>query len=191
MTAFAAELGARAVDTDQEERFLAFVNAHQDRAVRVAWRLLGGDEAAAEDVAQEAFFKAYRALGRFREDASLATWFYRILVNQTRKHRRWRAVRDRWSTLFGREEPGSDPAASPDPILRHRIAAALERLPQGQREAFVLVYLEGFTLSEAAQQQGKALGTVKSHLHRALAKLRADLEDLREPDQEKRQGLRK
>jgi RNA polymerase sigma-70 factor (ECF subfamily) len=51
------------------------VNDHRDRALRIAWRLLGRDAAAAEDVAQEAFVRAYRGLGSFRGEAELATWF--------------------------------------------------------------------------------------------------------------------
>ena len=56
---------------------------------------------------------------------------------------------------------------------------ALTRLTRAQREVFVLVHLEGFTLSQAAEISGKALGTLKSHLHRALASLREQLGDLR------------
>ena len=66
---------------DLEQRFDAFVNEERDRALRIAWRLLGGDAAAAEDVAQEAFVRAYRGLAGFRGEAELATWFRRILVN--------------------------------------------------------------------------------------------------------------
>jgi RNA polymerase sigma-70 factor (ECF subfamily) len=179
--------GAEAVESqiaaaDLERRFTAFVATHRDRARRVAWRLVGGDEAAAEDVAQEAFVKAYRALGRFREDSKLETWFYRILVRQAHNHRRWRAVRQRWSG--GSAEDLADPSAavSGDPGLRRRIAEALGRLTRRQREAFILVHLEGFTVSESAALLGKPTGTVKSHLHRALRALRAELAELQDSD---------
>ena len=74
----------------------------------------------------------------------------------------------------------ADPAAAPpgDPVLRARIASALERLSRRQREAFVLVHMEGFTLRETAELLGRAEGTVKSHLHRALRTLREELEDV-------------
>ena len=71
-----------AVALELEQRFHLFVASHRERARRLAWRLVGGDDAAAEDVVQEAFIKAYRALGQFREEASLATWFYRIVVRR-------------------------------------------------------------------------------------------------------------
>ena len=77
-----------ATDADREARFVAFVAEHRDRAVGLAWRLLSGDGAAAEDVAQEAFVRAYRALGGFREESRLSH-VYRILVNEVQRHRRW------------------------------------------------------------------------------------------------------
>jgi RNA polymerase sigma-70 factor (ECF subfamily) len=161
-----------------ERRFTAFVASHRDRARRLAWRLVGGDAAAAEDVAQEAFVKAYRALGRFREDSTLETWFYRILVRQAHNHRRWRAVRQPWSGSSDEDPVDPSSLVSSDPILRRRIAEALGRLSRRQREAFILVHLEGFTVSESAALLGKPTGTVKSHLHRALEALRAELADL-------------
>jgi RNA polymerase sigma-70 factor (ECF subfamily) len=163
----------------REERFAAFVVSHRDRARRLAWRLVGGDEGAAEDVCQDAFVKAYRALDRFRGDSSIETWFYRILVRQAHNHRRWRAVRERWGAVTDAEPRDPSPVGQGDPGLRRRIAEALSQLTRRQREAFVLVHLEGFTVSECAALLGKPTGTVKSHLHRALKSLRSELSDLR------------
>jgi RNA polymerase sigma-70 factor (ECF subfamily) len=163
---------------DREARFRAFVGTHRARAVSLAWRLLGGDGEAAEDVAQQAFLKAWRALPRFREEAALSTWFFRILVRQAAAHRRWRLGFWRKRDALGREPRPEAAEAHADEGLRRRIAAALEKLSRGQREVFVLVHLEGFTVSEAAEVLDLAPGTVKSHLHRALAALRADLADL-------------
>ena len=165
---------------DLEQRFDAFVNGHRDRALRIAWRLLGGDAAAAEDVAQEAFVRAYRGLGSFRGEAELATWFHRILVNEVRRHQRWSGLRRAMHTGDREADTVPDPnsAARPDPALRRRIGAAIAALPRGQREAFVLVHLEGLTLVEAASVTGRAVGTMKSHLHRALESLRDRLADL-------------
>jgi len=174
----AAALGGTAAAGDLERRFAAFVGTHVERARRLAWRLVGGDEAAAEDVAQEAFVRAWRGLGRFRDEAKLVTWFYRILVRQAANHRRWRAVRSLWSGTAAEDAADPSPRAAGDPVLRRRIGAALERLTRGQREVFVLIHLEGFTISETAALLGKAEGTVKSHLHRALCSLREQLADL-------------
>ena len=157
--------------------FEAFVARHRDRAVALAWRLCGGDAAAAEDVAQEAFVRAHRALASFRSEAALSTWFTRILVNEARRHQRWRWLRDRFAGPLPAEPPA--PAAAPgDPLLRERVARALARLPRAQREAFVLVHLEGLAIREAALVAGRAPGTIKAHLHRAHVALRARLADL-------------
>jgi RNA polymerase sigma-70 factor (ECF subfamily) len=131
-------------------------------------------------VVQEAFVKAYRALGRFREEASLATWFYRIVVRQAHNYRRWRAVRETWHGIWQGNALDSTPQEPGDPLLRRRIAEALERLSRSQKDAFVLVHLEGFTVRETAELLGKSDGTVKSHLHRALRTLRHELADLTE-----------
>lgn len=165
----------------REARFAAFVDAHRARAVSTAWRLVGGDAAAAEDVAQDAFVKAWKALPKFRDDARLSTWFYRILVRTASNHRRWKGVRDKWRAFTGDEVPDV-PTETPsrDQGLQRRIAEALDGLSKGQREVFVLVHLEGFTVKEAAEVLGKAQGTLKSHLHRALKSLRRELKDLME-----------
>jgi len=159
--------------------FDAFVGTYRDRAVRLAFRLLRGDAAAAEDVTQNALLRAHRALANFRQEASLDTWFYRILVREVYRHRRWQAVRRMWSAEITEAREPVDERPSGDPGLRRRIAKALEQLTAAQREAFVLVHLEGFSISETAAILGKATGTVKSHLHRALESMRSDLADLR------------
>jgi RNA polymerase sigma-70 factor (ECF subfamily) len=187
MVAGSAAVESSAAALDLEERFAAFVTTHRDRARRLAWRLVGGDDAAADDVAQEAFVKAYRALGRFREESKLETWFYRILVRQASSYRRWRAVRQRWSGGSRDEVADPTPEVPGDPGLRRRIGAALGRLTGRQREAFILVHLEGFTVRESAKLLGKPTGTVKSHLHRALQTLRAELADLQDFDGGRRQ----
>ncbi len=100
------------------------------------------------------------------------------MVRQAANHRRWRAVRERWTAAQPTEPADPRPEPSGDPALRRRIACALDRLSRGQREVFVLVHLEGFTVRECSEVLGKPEGTVKSHLHRALAKLRQELGDL-------------
>lgn len=179
----AESVAAQSDQTALEQRFSLFVGSHRERARRLAWRLVGGDEGAADDVTQEAFIKAYQGLGKFRQEASLDTWFYRILVRQAHNYRRWRSVRDTWGSLWSQEEADkSVPVESQygDPSLRRRINQALENLTRSQREAFILVHMEGFTVRECAELLGKPTGTVKSHIHRALTGLRTELVDLQE-----------
>ncbi len=169
----------RAPGADLEERFCEFVESYRARAIRLTWRLVGGDAAAAEDVVQEAFVKAHAALGRFRGEAQLSTWFYRILVRQAHDHRRRMASRSRVVDLLRARRPAAEVTPSmADPPARRLILAAMNQLSAGQREVFVLVHLEGFTVRETAQMLGKSPGTVKSHLHRALASLRSELADV-------------
>lgn len=160
---------------DHEERFARFVALHRERSLRLAWRLVGGDAAAAEDVVQDALVSAYRALDGFRGEASLDTWFYRILVRRATSHLRWRGVRRRFASDEDPDGVVAAEAPRSDPWLRRQIRQALDALPHGQRSAFVLVHLEGFSVREAAAILGRAEGTVKSHLHRGLTKLRAQL----------------
>ena len=159
--------------------FEVFVRENATRAHRLAWRLLGGDDAAASDVVQEAFIKAHKGLHKFRGEASPDTWFFRIVVNQARSHQR-KAWFSRWVGLDGevaeqlvpneqRNPPPSDPG------LRKRIVDAVRGLSPGQRQAFVLVHLEGQTVREAAQIMRVSEGTAKKHLHRALVRLRQTL----------------
>ncbi len=159
------------------QRFETFVSSHRVRAHRLAWRLVGGD-AQAEDVVQEAFVKAYRALDRFRDDSNLSTWFYRILVNEAHRFNRWRGVRERWHALWAAEPDAVHADTHGDPAVRDRIANALDRLSRSQREVFILIHLEGMTIRDTAEVLEKAEGTVKSHLHRALQVLRKELSDL-------------
>ena len=162
----------------EEETFRIFVDRSSARALRVAWRLVGGDASEAEEVVQEAFLAAWKALPHFRGEASLDTWFFRILVRRAHNHRRWRSIRTLWSDpkKIDPEDPTSECQA--DPLLRVRINKALNQLSQRQREVFILVHMDGFTVREAADILGLRPGSIKSHLHRALCHLRTELNDL-------------
>ncbi len=193
MKIFTGEEAKRiAAEAKPDERtsdvFWVLVKRERDRAFSVAYHMTG-DREAAKDIAQEAFCRAFRALPRFRGgEARVSTWFFRILVNQVKNHRRKQCLRERWRYWLGGEAKDGEPELpSDDPLpdnlasdsqLRRRIAQALERLSPGQRAAFSLVHLEEMTVVEAAEVLGISPGTLKSHLHRALEKLRRDLSDL-------------
>lgn len=169
-----------------EDEFAAFFSANVDRAHRLAWRLLGGDDTAAEDVVQDAFVRAFRSLSSFRGESTIETWFYRILVRTAQNQTRWQWIR--WRRSAPEVAPEDQPAVEPsgDSFLRRRLRDAVARLSRSQRDAFILVHLEGFTVKDSATLLGKAEGTVKSHLHRALSKLRAELDDVGRDEREQR-----
>ncbi len=165
---------------DRHTAFRQFVDSEQRGAVALAFRLLGPQRHNAEDIAQKAFLKAWSGLHRFRNEAQVRTWFHRIVVNEVRSFQRWQNLRRRlWAPADAGERVGEDETWG-DFALRARINGAMDRLSPPQREAFVLVRLEGLTVEETATVTGRAAGTIKSHLHRALKHLRAELADVYE-----------
>lgn len=160
--------------------FNALVERHQDAAYGLALRMLR-DPAAAEDVTQEAFLSAYRALAQFR-GGNVRSWVLTIVANGARDTLRSPARRR--TTSLERHLEGTDPGgswASADPLPERAaeqaetariVRAAVARLPDDQRLLVGLVDLEGLDYEEAAAVAGVALGTVKSRLFRARAHLR-------------------
>jgi RNA polymerase sigma-70 factor (ECF subfamily) len=138
------------------------------------------DPAAAEDCAQEAFFNAWRALGRFETRSSFGTWLHRIAVNAVLNRRRKAAAQAELPPLPA--EAGEEPDTVPEeftldtPVEVHEIEAAVGTLPDGARDALVLCGIYGYSHGEASQMLGIAEGTCKAQLHRARALLRARLE---------------
>jgi RNA polymerase sigma-70 factor (ECF subfamily) len=161
-----------------DEAFTQFVAAHGAMARRVAWRLMGGDGAAAEDVVQNAFVKAHAKFETVLQEGAREAWFRQVVVREALNQLRWLGVRRRVAQLAGFDDR-AQPAPMRDGGAVARIERAVAALSPQQRAIFVLVHLEEQTVAEAAAQLGIAEGTAKSHLHRALTSLRTQLEDLR------------
>jgi RNA polymerase sigma-70 factor, ECF subfamily len=148
-------------------------------AYGLAYRILR-DRTLAEDAVQEGFMTAWRTADRFLpERAKASTWLltlvHRRAVDLVRREDRRRA-----EPLDDSFDPPADASAEDDAWLRferERIQAALRRLPDQQREALELAYYGGLTQSELAERLGVPLGTVKSRMFAALAKLRELLEE--------------
>jgi RNA polymerase sigma-70 factor (ECF subfamily) len=161
---------------DDATAFVDLVRRH-DRALRaLAWRLLG-DRDRMDDVLQEAYVKAFRALPTFRgdADASPGTWLYRITYNacMDELRRQRRVVLLPLDDAIGRPDPAGDVG---DRVVRsQRLAAAIDALPPDHRAAVLLVDGEGFDYASAADVLGIPEGTVRSRLSRARARLRAAL----------------
>lgn len=140
------------------------------RRVYAVVRRIAGDEAQAEDWAQEAWVRALRALPGFRGDSMFSTWLHRIAVNSALHARRSRERRT------AREAPLDDSfparAAGGDALLKLRLERAMERLPEGMRRVLVLHDVEGYTHEEIGEMLGIAPGTCKSQLFKARARMR-------------------
>jgi RNA polymerase sigma factor (sigma-70 family) len=167
---------AQAGDIDA---YAALVQRYQAMAIGLA-AVVTRDPANAEDVAQEAFIKAYSALGRFRPGASFRAWLVRIVVNEARDARataRRRAVLD--ARVQGDSSRVTAAASAEDMAIANEQHGALLKILDRQREddRAVLMYRYFLDLSEAEMAEALACspGTVKSRLSRALARLRQDL----------------
>lgn len=160
-----------ALDPDE---FWSLVRPH-DRTLRaLAYRLVG-DRDLMDDVLQEAYFKAFRALPSLRGREAVGTWLYRIVYNASmdQLRKRGRVVPTALEVLEDRPDPAPDPgdiAAG-----RRDLAEALDRLPPHMRAAVLLVDAEGLSYEEAAAVIGVPPGTVASRLSRARAELRRAL----------------
>ncbi|TSA08106.1 MAG: RNA polymerase sigma factor [Deltaproteobacteria bacterium] len=174
---------------DTYKNFGEFVAKYQKRAFFIAFDLVNDIEDA-RDLSQEAFARAYERLGQFRDESSLYTWFYRILVNlcmdfRRRKRRWWKIFQPEGDT---REDPRNSlaekPAFTPGPAERYdqkelsqKVRKALDVLTAKQKAVFILKNYHGMPIKEIATILKIAEGTVKSHLFRAVRELQIRLKD--------------
>ena len=162
----------RAAQRGSAEAAEELFRRHWPAAHRTAW-LVVGDAAAAEDIAQEAFLAALRALHRFDRRRPLAPWLHRIVVNRAIDFARARALR-RETAPEAAGEPG---AADPEAGLGDELLDALAALGPQVRAVVVLRHLLGYTPGEIAAMLGVPRGTVNSRLRRGLDALADVLDD--------------
>jgi RNA polymerase sigma-70 factor (ECF subfamily) len=174
--------------TDLDGTFEALVLAHQDRLYSIALRTLG-NPADAEEAAQDAFVRAYRALGGYDRERiaalRLRSWLATIVLNLCRS-RRSKAAGDRSALSLDvgvplDAAPRTPAASGPASVVERRAdreawAELLLTLPPVQREAVVLRHVDGLSYPDLALALGKPEGTVKAQVHRGLAQLRAAYE---------------
>jgi RNA polymerase sigma-70 factor (ECF subfamily) len=179
----------RRARTGELTAFNALVLRYQDAAYSLALRFLGSPQAA-EDVTQEAFLRAYRNIGRLRDDR-FRPWLLTIVANAARDELRRQQRRPQRSLDAARldsEMPAIDPAdPGPSPEdqtlsseLRGEIERALRELPDDWRLVVVLSDIQGLSYEEVAAATRVPLGTVKSRLSRARGRLRDVLRANRE-----------
>ena len=150
----------------------ALYHRFKRRVYALAVRIVGPVDA--EEVAQEAFIRIFRGLTKFRGDAALATWIYRLAVNAALSHRARRGNNPQAEVGIGDDvdtQVSIEPVHS-DAVLRTRIERALARLPVGYRTVIVLHDIEGLEHEEVARILDCHVGTSKSQLHKARARLR-------------------
>lgn len=166
----------RAAQGGSVDAFAALVRLHQRRAYAVARAVVLAHEDA-EDVVQDAFLHAHKALDRFLPGQPFGAWLYRIVTNAALDLVRWKKVR------AAEPLPETLPVAFRDPgeadELRRRLAQGLAKLGERQRAVIVLHDVEGFTHGEIGGMLGIPEGTARSDLHHARAALRRALKDLR------------
>jgi RNA polymerase sigma-70 factor (ECF subfamily) len=180
-----SDLVARAAAGDAAA-FHALVERHRAMVYRVAWQFAGNHHDA-EDIAQDVFIKVYRSLDRFRYDAQLTSWLYRIVMNACIDHKRRQSPAG-WAPFTEEAElqMANTPTDTPGPEeqayggqLGEVLEAEIARLPPGQRLVFTMRHHEGLKLSEIAAALGLAEGTVKRQLHAAVHRLRGALTSAR------------
>lgn len=162
----------RAINAGDERAFEALYHRHRDWVAGLALRFTQ-DREAALDVLQETFLYLVRKAPNLRLDGRLTSLLYPVVKHLSIAHNRKR-----------RREPPLDPAAMPprvaaDPLPdpqdpREALAELVADLPEAQREVLLMRYVDGMTLAEAAAALDLPVGTVKSRLHHALARLRGD-----------------
>jgi RNA polymerase sigma-70 factor (ECF subfamily) len=187
-------MGDREVDQQLVERaqrgdkraFELLVMKYQRKLGRLLSRLVR-DPAEVEDVAQEAFIKAYRALPSFRGDSAFYTWLYRIAINTAKNYLVAMGRRAPTTTSFDNEEAESfedaeqlrDSATPEEELIGKQIAAtvnkAMDALPEDLRTAITLREIEGLSYEEIASVMNCPIGTVRSRIFRAREAIAAEL----------------
>jgi RNA polymerase sigma-70 factor (ECF subfamily) len=179
----------RRVQGGDQRAFGLLVDKYQRRISRLLSRMVR-DPSDIEDITQEAFIKAYRALPGFRGESAFYTWLYRIAINTAKNH--FAAQGRRAPTVAtadlgdgeGGEEPefGAD-TATPDSVFQSKqvglaVNRAIEQLPQELRTAIVLRELEGLSYEEIAAAMNCPVGTVRSRIFRAREAIALELRPL-------------
>ena len=185
------------VQRGDKRAFELLVTKYQRKIFRLLSRLIR-DPAEIEDVAQEAFIKAYRALPNFRGESAFYTWLYRIAINTAKNHLVAQGRRAPTSTETEVEDAENFDDAdalrdfnTPDAVMLSRqvgeaVNRAIEKLPEDLRTAIVLREIEGLSYEEIAESMGCPIGTVRSRIFRAREAIAAELRPLLDTSKDRR-----
>jgi RNA polymerase sigma-70 factor (ECF subfamily) len=167
-----ADLVARVLVDEDQHAFSELVRRHQSAVRGLLRQLTRTDAALADDLAQEAFLKAYKHIRSFRGEARFSTWLYRIAYNVFREDARRR------KELVGIDENVLQAEQDPQTVdagLRHDLMHALNLLPLHERSAVLLCCQNGLSHDEASRVLDIPLGTVKTNVLRGREKLKRTL----------------
>jgi len=164
-----SDLIARVLLDDDHHAFGELVKRHQSAVRGTLRKLTGGNETLADELAQETFLKAYRALAKFRGEAKFSTWLYRIAYNVFRSDVRAAKSHEEFNEAT-HTEPQAPAIEAVD--LQTDLDAAMSHLSPKERTAVALCYTSGLTHEEAAEVLQCPLGTVKTNILTAKDKLR-------------------
>lgn len=156
------------------QAFAQLIRNHEGIVRTLLKRMTSGDQALADDLAQDAFVRAYRALGSFRHDAKFSSWLYRIATNVYLSHASLLKNKARERSTSTMESSDTNFAVNPLGMVdqRFRLEAALKKLSAFERAAIVLVHVQEFSYAEAGEILSIPEGTVKTHVHRAKLRLK-------------------
>ncbi len=165
----------QAASTGNMAAFEEVYQRHHRRVYSICLRMLQ-NAFEAEDLTQDVFIQLYRKVGSFRGDSAFTTWLHRLTVNQVLMHFRKRNVKFEKTTEEG-ETPEQIVAGTANPfkmqiVDKLALENAIEQLPNGYKNVFLLHDVEGFEHEEVARILGCSVGTSKSQLHKARLKLR-------------------
>lgn len=168
----------RAASRGDTHAFEALYRRHGARVRGVILRLVGYNAARADDLVQDAFVQAWRALPSYRFESAFTTWLHRLAANTALMDLRARRARpDMDDSDDAFDSMGIADSAGHTTALSHDLQQAVASLPPRARAVLVLFDVEGWTHDEIAHQLGMAVGSSKAQLHRARRLLRARLGD--------------
>jgi RNA polymerase sigma-70 factor (ECF subfamily) len=184
-----SRLVARCQQNDHQA-FGLLIDRYADRVLNVIARMIG-NPTDAQDVAQETFVAAFKAITNFRADSRFSTWIHRIAVNKAKDYLRVQGRRQEREIFKPREDDGKDPIleiadertpehGASDKQMAYHMEQAIKKLSPLYREAFVLKHVEGMGYEEMVQVLGVGRDVLKMRVYKARITLSKELKWLRE-----------
>jgi RNA polymerase sigma-70 factor (ECF subfamily) len=166
----------RRVLEGETEAYALLVDAYKDPILRLAFRMTGNLQDA-DDLAQDAFVRAFRNLHRYDRERPFFTWLYTVALNGIRNHLKKRKRQERGDAESAAEGDEAEDTPGMEERLdeardAERLDRALRRLPAEQREALVLRFYQGLSLEETSEVMGVSLSAAKMRIYRGLERLK-------------------